>query len=46
MMRSCEDWLSPEGALAETLDFYSEASMETVAELLRYRVEHKLPVQP
>ena len=41
-----EEGLSPEAAMAETLDCYPEASLDAIKAILRYRAEHQLQAQP
>ena len=38
--------LSPDAALAETLDCYPEAGLDTIRSILDYRAAHQLQVQP
>jgi uncharacterized protein (DUF433 family) len=38
--------LSPDDAIAETLDCYPEAGVEAIRAILRYRAEHQLQAQP
>ena len=38
-----DEGLSPDEAIAETLDCYPEAGVETINAILRYRREHQLP---
>jgi len=38
--------LSPDEAIAETLDCYPEAGADTIKVILRYRAEHQLQAQP
>lgn len=41
-----EEGLSPEGAIAETLDCYPEVDPDTIKALLVYRAAHQLQAQP
>ncbi|MBV9266112.1 MAG: DUF433 domain-containing protein [Acidobacteriaceae bacterium] len=36
-----DEGLSPDAAIAETLDCYPEAGLENIKALLRYRAEHQ-----
>lgn len=38
--------LSPDDAIAETLDCYPEAGADAITAILRYRAEHQLQAQP
>jgi len=40
-----DEGLSPDAALAETLDCYPEAGIEAIQAILRYRAEHQLQAQ-
>ncbi|MGO9318202.1 MAG: DUF433 domain-containing protein [Terracidiphilus sp.] len=40
-----EEGLSPEEAIAETLDCYPEAGRDAIEAILNYRAEHELQVQ-
>ena len=40
-----EEGLSPEDAIAETLDCYPEAGLDTIKALLTYRATHQFQVQ-
>jgi len=40
-----DEGLSPEAALAETLDCYPEAGREAIRAILQYRDEHQLQAQ-
>lgn len=42
----CDEGLSPEAALAETLDCYPEAGVDAIKAILSYRAAHQLQVQP
>ena len=41
-----DEGLSPEDAIAETLDCYPEAGLDTIKALLTFRAAHQLQVQP
>ena len=41
-----DEGLSPEAAIAETLDCYPEAGHQTLQALLAYRAAHQLQAQP
>jgi len=41
-----DEGLSPEAALAETLDCYPEAGVDAIQAILNYRAEHHLQAQP
>jgi uncharacterized protein (DUF433 family) len=41
-----DEGLSPEDAIAETLDCYPEAGLDTIKALLVYRETHQLQAQP
>ncbi len=38
--------LSPDDAIAETLDCYPEVGIDAIKAILRYRAEHQLQAQP
>jgi hypothetical protein len=40
-----DEGLSPDAALAETLDCYPEAGLEAIGVILNYRAEHQLQAQ-
>ena len=40
-----DEGLSPEAAIAETLDCYPEAGMDAIKAILSYRAEHRLQAQ-
>lgn len=40
-----DEGLSPEAAIAETLDCYPEVSTEAIKAILQYRAEHQLQAQ-
>ena len=40
-----EEGLSPDAAIAETLDCYPEADLDTVKAILAYRALHELQAQ-
>jgi uncharacterized protein (DUF433 family) len=41
-----DEGLSPDEAIAETLDCYPEASIDTIKAILKYRAEHQFQAQP
>jgi uncharacterized protein (DUF433 family) len=41
-----EEGLSPDQAVAETLDCYPEAGVDRIKAILRYRAAHELQPQP
>ena len=41
----CDEGLSPDAAIAETLDCYPEAGIDVIKAILRYRAEHQLQAQ-
>jgi uncharacterized protein (DUF433 family) len=41
-----DEGLSPEAAIAETLDCYPEAGIDAIKAILNYRVEHQFQAQP
>jgi uncharacterized protein (DUF433 family) len=41
-----EEGLSPDAALAETLDCYPEAGLDAIKAILTYRAEHQFQAQP
>jgi uncharacterized protein (DUF433 family) len=41
-----EEGLSPDEAVAETLDCYPEAGLDNIKAILSYRAAHQLPAQP
>jgi uncharacterized protein (DUF433 family) len=41
-----DEGLSPDEAIAETLDCYPEAGLEAITTILTYRAEHQLQAQP
>ena len=41
-----DEGLSPEAAMAETLDCYPEAGLDAIKALLAYRDAHQLQAQP
>jgi uncharacterized protein (DUF433 family) len=41
-----DEGLSPEEAIAETLDCYPEAGIDAIKAILNYRVEHQFQAQP
>jgi len=41
-----DEGLSPDDAIAETLDCYPEAGVDAIKAILRYRAEHQLQAQP
>jgi uncharacterized protein (DUF433 family) len=41
-----DEGLSPEAAIAETLDCYPEAGIEVIKAILNYRVEYQIQAQP
>ena len=41
-----KEGLSPDEAIAETLDCYPEAGIENIKTILEYRVTHELQPQP
>jgi hypothetical protein len=40
-----EEGLSPDAAIAETLDCYSEAGLDVIRAILNYRAERQLQAQ-
>jgi len=40
-----DEGLSPEAAIAETLDCYPEAGIEAIKSILNYRAEHQFQAQ-
>jgi uncharacterized protein (DUF433 family) len=40
-----DEGLSPEAAIAETLDCYPQAGIDAIKAILRYRAEHQLQAQ-
>ena len=40
-----DEGLSPDAAIAETLDCYPEAGIDAIKAILRYRAEHQLQAQ-
>jgi uncharacterized protein (DUF433 family) len=40
-----DEGLAPDAAIAETLDCYPEAGIDTIKAILRYRAEHQLQSQ-
>jgi len=40
-----DEGLSPDDAIAETLDCYPEAGVDAIKAILRYRAEHQLQAQ-
>jgi uncharacterized protein (DUF433 family) len=40
-----DEGLSPDAAIAETLDCYPEAGIDAITAILRYRAEHQLQTQ-
>ena len=41
-----DEGLSPDAAMAETLDCYPQAGLDTIKALLEYRATHQLQAQP
>jgi len=41
-----EEGLSPDAAIAETLDCYPEAGLDVIKAILNYRAERQLQAQP
>jgi uncharacterized protein (DUF433 family) len=41
-----DEGLSPDAAIAETLDCYPEAGLEAIGTILTWRAEHQLQAQP
>jgi uncharacterized protein (DUF433 family) len=41
-----EEGLSPDAAIAETLDCYPEAGIDAIKAILNYRAAHQLRAQP
>ncbi len=41
----CDEGLTPDAALAETLDCYPEAGLDAIRTLLHYRASHQLQAQ-
>jgi len=41
-----DEGLSPEAAIAETLDCYPEAGLDAIRAILTYRAEHRLHARP
>jgi uncharacterized protein (DUF433 family) len=41
-----DEGLSPEAAIAETLDCYPEAGLDAIKAILNYRATHQLQAQP
>ncbi len=42
----CDEGLTPDAALAETLDCYPEAGLDAIRTILDYRATHQLQAQP
>ena len=42
----CDEGLSPDAAIAETLDCYPEAGIDAIKTILNYRAQHQLQAQP
>jgi len=42
----CDEGLSPDAAIAETLDCYPEAGLDTIKAILDYRAAHQFQAQP
>jgi len=41
-----DEGMSPDAAIAETLDCYPEAGLDAIRAILAYRAEHQLQAQP
>ena len=41
-----DEGLSPDAAIAETLDCYPEAGLDAIRVILNYRAEHQFQAQP